>query len=61
MRQVTSGLETELRVTKIPRKSRRTSTMALTDLVFADGICRLCNEIDQTQELLLRVPKRPRE
>ena len=56
LRQATSGLESELGFTITPRKSRRTPTVTLTDLDFADDIiCLLSDKIEQAPELLTRV------
>jgi len=42
----------ELGFTITPKRSRRTPTVALTDLDFADDVCLLSNEMDQAQHLL---------
>ena len=57
MRQAISGREEELGFTIHPRKSRRHPKTVLTDLDFADDIALLSDEIEQAQELLLRVEK----
>jgi hypothetical protein len=55
LRQATSGMEVELGFTVTPRRSRRVPAVTLTDLDFADDISLLCNQIQQAQQLLLRV------
>ena len=55
LRKAVAGREEELGFTITPRKSRRHPKVALTDLDFADDISLLSDEIEQAQELLLRV------
>ena len=55
MRKALLDKEQELGLTLKPRQSRRHSKEVLTDLDFADDIALLSDEIQQAQELLLRV------
>ena len=55
LRQATDGVGTELGFTVTPRRSRRVPAVRITDLDFADDICLLSNQIEQAQQLLLRI------
>ena len=54
-RKAMDGKEDELGFTITPRRSRRHPKEVLADLDFADDIALLSDEIEQAQELLLRV------
>ena len=55
MRKAVDGEEDDLGFTVSPRKSRRHPKEVIADLDFADDIALLSDEIDQAQQLLLRV------
>ncbi len=55
MRQAIDGREAELGFEITPRKSRRVPAIIVTDLLFADDIALISEEIEQAQELLNRV------
>ena len=55
LRKALTGKEAELGFTISPRKSCRHSKLVITDLDFADDISSLSAEIEQAQEILLRV------
>ena len=57
LRKAIAGREDGLGFTICPRKSRRHPKVTITDLDFADDISLLSDEIQQAQELLLRVEK----
>ena len=57
LRKAVTGKEEELGFTIAPRRSRRHPKQVLTDLDFADDISLLSDEIEQAQELLLRVER----
>ena len=57
LRKAIDGKEDELGFTLKPRKSRRHPKLVLPVLDFADDIALLSDEINQAQELLLRVEK----
>ena len=57
LRKALNGKETELGFTISPRTSSRHPKQVITDLDFADDISLLSDEIEQAQELLLRVEK----
>ena len=56
-RKAMDGKEEDLGFTITPRRSRRHPKEVLDDLDFADDIALLPNEIEQAQELLLRVER----
>ena len=55
MRQAIRNNEEELGLTILPSRSRRHPAVCITDLMFADDIALLSEEIAQAQELLSRV------
>ena len=55
LRKAMDGKEDDLGFTITPRRSRRHPKEVLADLDFADDIALLSDEIEQAQELLLRV------
>jgi len=55
LRCATTGMDTELGFTITPRKSRRFPAVSIIDLDFADDISLLSDQIQQAQQLLLRV------
>ena len=55
LRQAIDGRVDELGFTLKPRRSARVHTKVITDLDFADDICLLSDDIQQTQQLLPRV------
>ena len=57
LRQAIGDSEEELGFTLTPRRSRRHPTVSLADLDFADDISLLSNQIEQAQELLIRVER----
>ena len=57
LRQAIGDSEEELGFTLTPRRSRRHPTVSLADLDFADNISLLSNQIEQAQELLIRVER----
>ena len=57
LRKALTGKEAELGFTKSPRKYRRHPKQVITDLDFADDISLQSDEIEQVQELLLKVEK----
>ena len=57
LRKAMDGKEDDLGFTITPRRSRRHPKEVLADLDFADDIALLSDEIEQAQELLLRVER----
>ena len=57
MRQAIDGKEAELGLEIIPRRSRRSLPVILTDLSFADDVALISEEIEQAQKLLTAVEK----
>ena len=55
MREAVQGDEDKLGFELHPRRSSRQPAIKITDLLFADDIALLANEIWQAQELLSRV------
>ena len=57
LRGVLNGYEEQLRFTISPRRSKRLSTVTLTDLDFVDDIALLSDKIEQAQSILSRVQR----
>ena len=55
MRQAINGHEEQLCLEKTPRKSRQHPVIKVTDMLFADDVALLSEEIDQAQKVLSKV------